>query len=255
VIELLLMAQAALPHAIDAGWQGQETCEQLQETDALLAFKCTFPPGVGHEKHFHPAHIGYVAEGGTMRITDDQGTREQVIPAGASWQSAGVPWHVAVNIGDTTTSYVIVEPKPQPADPDPTVNNQDKAEVPPAAPAAPPYSPVIEANGVLYLAGHLGRDPESRALPKGIRLQTRQTLENISATLASVNATHADIVRCQVFLADIGDFAAMNDEYRKFFPERPPARTTVAVAGLALDAEIEIECTAVRGHGQTMGTE
>ena len=112
-----------------------------------------------------------------------------------------------------------------------------------------PFSPVIEANGVIYLAGHLGRDPQTRALPDGIKAQTRQTLENIGATLASVNATHTDIVRCQVFLDDIKDFSAMNEVYRTFFPQNPPARTTVAVSGLALNAEIEIECTAVRGHG------
>ncbi len=254
MIGLLFITQAALPHAIDAGWQGQDTCERLQETDALLAFKCTFPPGVGHERHFHRAHIGYVVEGGRMQITDDKGTLEQVIPAGVSWQSAGVPWHVAVNIGETATSYVIVEPKTHSSEPNPATKDQSAVAVKDSAPTTPPYSPVIEANGVIYLAGHLGRDPQSRALPTGIMAQTRQTLENIGATLASVNATHADIVRCQVFLADIGNFDAMNTEYRKFFPGRPPARTTVAVAGLALDAEIEIECTAVRGHGQTMET-
>lgn len=112
-----------------------------------------------------------------------------------------------------------------------------------------PYSPVVEANGVLYLAGHLGRDPETRELSGEIESETKQTLENIGATLATVNATHADIVRCQVFLADIKDFRAMNSVYRTYFPENPPARTTVAVSGLALDAKIEIECTAVRGHG------
>ncbi|MEO0832925.1 MAG: RidA family protein [Pseudomonadota bacterium] len=111
-----------------------------------------------------------------------------------------------------------------------------------------PFSPVVEANGVLYLAGHLGRDPKTRALPKGIAAQTTQTLKNIGATLATVNATHADIVRCQVFLATIKDFGTMNEAYRTFFPQNPPARTTVAVKGLALDAKIEIECTAVRGH-------
>lgn len=113
-----------------------------------------------------------------------------------------------------------------------------------------PFSPVIEANGVLYIAGHLGRDPETRELAGEIKAETKQTLENIGATLASVDATHANIVRCQVFLADIDDFSAMNEVYRTFFPVNPPARTTVAVKGLALDARIEIECTAVRGHGE-----
>lgn len=113
-----------------------------------------------------------------------------------------------------------------------------------------PYSPVVEANGVLYLAGHLGRDPETRELAGEIKAETKQTLENIGATLASVGATHKDIVRCQVFLAGIEDFAAMNEVYRTFFPANPPARTTVAVSGLALNAKIEIECTAVRSAGR-----
>ncbi len=112
-----------------------------------------------------------------------------------------------------------------------------------------PYSPVVEVDGTIYLAGHLGRDPQTREFSGGITAQTKQTLENIGATLATINATHADIVRCQVFLADINDFSAMNEVYKTFFPQHPPARTTVAVSGLALNAAIEIECTAVRGFG------
>ena len=109
-----------------------------------------------------------------------------------------------------------------------------------------PYSPVVVTNGTIYLAGHLGRIPGTSAYPGGgIGPQTRQTLQNIGTTLATVNATHANLVRCQVFLADIADFAEMNAAYREFFPINPPARTTVAVAGLAANARIEIECTGV----------
>ena len=126
-------------------------------------------------------------------------------------------------------------------------NHEETLEQP--APQPLPFSPVVEAGGVLYLAGHLGRDPDTQKFAGEIKEETRQTLANIGATLASVNATHADIVRCQVFLASIEDFAAMNDVYRTFFPLNPPARTTVEVSGLALGAKIEIECTAVRGHG------
>jgi len=116
-----------------------------------------------------------------------------------------------------------------------------------------PFSPVIEANGVLYIAGHLGYDAETRTYPDSITKQTRNTLDNIGATLATVNADHADIVRCQVFMTEIEGFREMNAAYRKFFPKNPPARTTVEVSGLAApDALIEIECTAVRGHGQKM---
>jgi len=122
-----------------------------------------------------------------------------------------------------------------------------------AAAQSAPFSPVIEANGVLYVAGHLGGDTKTKAYAPEIAQQTRQTLENIGATLASVNADHADIVRCQVFMTNIAGFREMNTAYRAFFPKNPPARTTVEVSALAApDALIEIECTAVRGHGQKM---
>ena len=129
---------------------------------------------------------------------------------------------------------------------------QEAAPAQDAAPAvqAPPFSPVVVANGTIFLAGHLGRLPGTSDYPAGgIGEETRQTLENIGTTLATVNASHADLVRCQVFLADIADFAEMNAAYRKFFPANPPARTTVAVAGLAANASIEIECTGIVGHG------
>ena len=129
---------------------------------------------------------------------------------------------------------------------------QESSSEPEAAPAAQslPFSPVVVANNTIFLAGHLGRLPGTSDYPDGgIGEETRQTLENIGATLATVNATHADLVRCQVFLADIADFAEMNAAYRKFFPANPPARTTVAVSGLAANASIEIECTGIVGHG------
>ena len=122
-----------------------------------------------------------------------------------------------------------------------------------AAAQSSPFSPVIEANGVLYIAGHLGYDAKTRHYPDNITEQTRNTLDNIGATLATVTADHTDIVRCQVFMTEIEGFRDMNAAYRKFFPKNPPARTTVEVSGLAApDALIEIECTAVRGHGQKM---
>jgi len=113
-------------------------------------------------------------------------------------------------------------------------------------PSGPPFSPVVEAGGVLYIAGHLGRDPKTREYDPNIGLQTAQTLQNIDATLKTVGAGLSDVVRCQVFMTDISGFAEMNRAYRQYFPANPPARTTVEVSGLAApDALIEIECTAV----------
>ena len=112
MLALLIMLQAtALPEAIDAGWEGEKVCELLRENDDMRAMRCTFRPGVGHERHTHPPHFGYIIEGGLMQITDADGMREQETPAGASWWSDGVAWHEALNIGETTTVYIIVEPK------------------------------------------------------------------------------------------------------------------------------------------------
>lgn len=104
-----------LPHAFDAGWQGQKTCELLFEDDAVQVGKCVFPPGVGHEKHYHNPHFGYTLEGSTLRVIDDTGEREVVMKTGFTWSTDTVTMHEALNIGDTTASYLIVEPKQRPA--------------------------------------------------------------------------------------------------------------------------------------------
>jgi quercetin dioxygenase-like cupin family protein len=99
-----------LPHAFDAGWAGQKTCTVLFEDQAMRVARCVFPPGVGHEKHFHNPHFGYVLEGSTLRIVDSRGERTVTTEAGGSWSTDSVTVHEAINIGDTTTSYLIVEP-------------------------------------------------------------------------------------------------------------------------------------------------
>ncbi len=115
------------------------------------------------------------------------------------------------------------------------------------SPSGLPFSPVVEAGGVLYIAGHLGRNSVTREYAPSIGLQTAQTLQNIDATLKTVGSGLSDVVRCQVFMTDISNFAEMNRAYRQYFPQNPPARTTVEVSGLAApNALIEIECTAVR---------
>ncbi len=101
-----------LPEAFDAGWMGEKTCELLYETESLRVGRCTFPPGIGHEKHYHYPHFGYVLEGGLLRIRDEAGgVQERQTITGKSWSSSEVTVHEALNIGDTTTSYLIVEPK------------------------------------------------------------------------------------------------------------------------------------------------
>lgn len=98
-----------LPSALEAGWNGEPVCSLRHQTQTHRVLRCTFPPGVGHERHFHPAHYGYALSGGTMRITDGSGTRDVKLATGADYSSDGTAWHEVVNIGDTTVTYLIVE--------------------------------------------------------------------------------------------------------------------------------------------------
>ncbi len=103
--------QENLPHAFDAGWHGQKTCEVLFEDQTTRVGRCIFPPGVGHEKHYHNPHFGYVLEGGILLIQDGQGEQKVTTKSGGTWSTTSVTVHQAQNVGDTTTSYLIVEPK------------------------------------------------------------------------------------------------------------------------------------------------
>ena len=99
-----------LPDPLQAGWKGEPVCERLHEDDDHRILRCTFPPGVGHERHFHRRHFGYAISGGRVRIVDASGTRELSLESGSSYSSDGVAWHEIENIGDTTIVYLIVEP-------------------------------------------------------------------------------------------------------------------------------------------------
>ena len=100
-----------LPDPLQAGWKGEPVCEKLHEDDDHRILRCTFPPGVGHERHFHRRHFGYAISGGRVRIIDASGTRELSLETGSSYSSDGVAWHEIENIGDTTIVYLIVEPR------------------------------------------------------------------------------------------------------------------------------------------------
>ena len=101
----------ALPDPVAAGWQGRSVCEVLREDVDVRIFRCVFPPGVGHERHFHPRHFGYALSGGTMRITNGAGTRDVTLETGSYFSSEGIDWHEVVNIGDSVVSYLMIEPK------------------------------------------------------------------------------------------------------------------------------------------------
>jgi len=109
-----------------------------------------------------------------------------------------------------------------------------------------PFSDVVEANGFLFLAGQVGMDHTTRTLVEGgIKDETKQCIENIKAVLAEHNSSLDKVVKCTVVLKDINDFAAFNEVYKTYFPNKP-ARTTFAASGLAVGAHIEIDVIAVK---------
>ena len=117
-----------------------------------------------------------------------------------------------------------------------------------AAPVAiGPYSQAIEANGIVFVSGQLPIDPATGAFAEGgIKELTRQSLTNMKAILAEAGLTMANVVKTTVFLADMADFAQMNEVYATFFEGVCPARSAVAVKTLPKEARVEIECIAVR---------
>ena len=127
--------------------------------------------------------------------------------------------------------------------------------VPDAPQAVGPYShaQVVRLHGgtrMVFTSGQVALDPVSgKLIGADVAAQTAQVLTNLTAVLGGAGLTLADVVKTTVFLLDMNDFAAMNAIYAKHFPDGPPARTTVAVAGLPKAARVEIEVVAVgRDH-------
>ena len=117
------------------------------------------------------------------------------------------------------------------------------------APAAiGPYSQAIDSGtGLIFVSGQLPIDPATGAFPEGgVKEQTRQSLTNAKAILEEAGLSLANVVKTTVFLADMGDFAAMNEIYAQFFTEPFPARSAVAVKTLPKNALVEIECIAAK---------
>ena len=108
-----------------------------------------------------------------------------------------------------------------------------------------PFSDAVRVGHMLYLSGKIGNIPGTPQLAEGgIQGETRQTLENIKASLEKYGSSMGEVVKCTVFLADIGEWGAMNEVYIEYFPVDPPARSALGSSGLALDARVEIECLA-----------
>ncbi len=108
-----------------------------------------------------------------------------------------------------------------------------------------PYSSALRAGQLLFISGQIPFDPASGAMVDGdIAVQTRRVLLNVGALLDAAGLSFRDVVRTTVFLADMNDFAAMNDVYRTFFEEPFPARSTIQAARLPRDARLEIDAIA-----------
>jgi 2-iminobutanoate/2-iminopropanoate deaminase len=108
-----------------------------------------------------------------------------------------------------------------------------------------PYSQAIRAGQLLFASGQIPTDPATGAIVDGdVAAQTRRVFDNLGAVLKAANLSFADVVKTTVFLADMNDFAAMNEVYGKYFSEPYPARATVQVARLPKDARVEIDLIA-----------
>jgi 2-iminobutanoate/2-iminopropanoate deaminase len=119
----------------------------------------------------------------------------------------------------------------------------------PAAPAAlGPYSHAVRSDGFLFLSGQTPLDPATGALVEGdVGAQTRQCLRNLEAVCAAAGASLGNAVRCGIFVTDMSTFAEVNAAYAEFFPDAPPARSTVGVAALPVGAQVEIDAIVALG--------
>ncbi len=117
----------------------------------------------------------------------------------------------------------------------------------PLAPAAiGPYSQAVQVGDTLYCSGQIAIDPKTGHLVStGIEAETEQVLENLGNVLRAVGLDYRNVVRCTVYLADINDYAQVNEIYARYFSDDPPAREAVEVSALPRGARVEISCIAV----------
>lgn len=122
-----------------------------------------------------------------------------------------------------------------------TIVHTDKAPA-----AVGPYSQAVKIGELVYTAGQIALDPATGQIVEGdVQAQTEQVLKNLQAVLKAAGSSLKNVVKTTVFLQDMGDFAAMNEVYGRYFDKKPPARSTVQVAGLPLGAQVEIEAVAL----------
>jgi 2-iminobutanoate/2-iminopropanoate deaminase len=109
-----------------------------------------------------------------------------------------------------------------------------------------PYSQAIRANGLLFVSGQIALDPSTQLLVSGdIKAQTERVMENLKGIVEAAGSAFDRVVRTTVFLADMNEFAPMNEIYARYFPGQPPARSTVQAARLPRDVRVEIDLIAL----------
>jgi 2-iminobutanoate/2-iminopropanoate deaminase len=109
-----------------------------------------------------------------------------------------------------------------------------------------PYSQAIRANGFIFISGQIAFDPATgKPIERDTAKQTQRTLENLKAILEAAGSSLDRVVKVSVFLKDMNDFSAMNEVYARYFPTNPPARSTVEVARLPRDFQVEIDVIAL----------
>jgi 2-iminobutanoate/2-iminopropanoate deaminase len=110
-----------------------------------------------------------------------------------------------------------------------------------------PYSQAIVAGDFVFTSGQIPLDPQTQQMVQGdARVQAERVMDNLSAVLSAAGASFATVVKATIYLADLNDFAAVNEVYGKRFPNAPPARSTVQVAALPKGARVEIDLVAVK---------
>lgn len=125
---------------------------------------------------------------------------------------------------------------------------RDRIQTDSAPKAIGPYSQAIKASGFVYASGQIPLDPATMQIVEGgIREQTERVMNNLSEVLKAAGSSLDEVVKTTVYLADLSDFAEMNETYGRFFGEVPPARSTVEVARLPRDVRIEIDVIALAG--------
>ncbi len=125
---------------------------------------------------------------------------------------------------------------------------RDVIQTPDAPKAIGPYSQAISVNAgrMVFLSGQIPLDPATGELVTGdIQKETERAMKNLEAVLAASGMTFANVVRCGIFLTDLGDFGKVNEVYGRYFSTNPPARATVQVSALPKGARVEVDCIAV----------